>query len=74
MLDANGDTLHTGGVEGLDVCIPSGCTSVWLYDAGADGFSIGGTYQIRYDGTVLRDGEHFDAAQLTWPGAPRKQL
>lgn len=70
VLDANGDTLHTGGVEGLDVCIPSGCTSVWLYDAGADGFSIGGTYQIRYDGTVLRDGEHFDAAQLTLAGCP----
>ena len=65
-----GDTLHTGGAEGLDVCIPDGCVSVWMYDSGADGFSIGGTYQIRYDGTVLRDGEHFDAALLTLVGCP----
>ena len=70
VLDANGDTLHTGDVTGLDACVPDGCISVWLYDAGADGFSIGGTYQIRYDGEVLRDGEHFDAAQLTLAGCP----
>ena len=70
VISALGDTLHTGGPEGLDVCIPEGCTSVWLTDLGADGFSIGGTYQIRYDGNVLRDGEHFDAAQLTLVGCP----
>lgn len=71
VLDANGDTLHTGGSEGLDVCVSDGCLSVWLLDSGADGFSIGGTYQIRYDGAVLRDGEHFDAAQLTLIGCPQ---
>ena len=70
MLDAEGDTLHTGDVDGLDVCVPGGCLSVWLYDSGADGFSIGGTYQIRYDGEVLRDGDHFDAALLTLVGCP----
>ena len=66
----DGDTLYSGGAEGLDVCVPTGCLSVWLFDAGADGFSIGGTYQIRYDGSILRDGEHFDAAQLTLTGCP----
>ena len=71
VLDAAGDTLHTGGAEGLDACVPDGCISVWLFDAGADGFSIGGTYQIRYDGGLLRDGEHFDAAQLTLAGCPQ---
>lgn len=71
VLDANGDTLHTGDAGGLDVCVPDGCLSVWLLDSGADGFSIGGTYQIRYDGAILRDGEHFDAAQLTLIGCPQ---
>lgn len=70
VLTENGDTLQAGGVEGLDQCVPAGCLSVWLMDAGADGFSIGGTYQIRYDGEILRDGEHFDAAQLTLVGCP----
>ena len=70
VLNANGDTLQMGGVEGLDACVPEGCLSVWLMDSGADGFSVGGTYQIRYDGAVLRDGEHFDAAQLTLTGCP----
>ena len=70
IIDAAGDTLHEGGVEGLDVCVPDGCLSVWMYDSGGDGFSIGGTYQIRYDGVTLRDGEHFDAAQLTLAGCP----
>jgi len=70
VLNANGDTLHTGDVEGLDVCVPAGCLSVWLFDSGADGFSLGGTYQIRYDGAVLRDGDHFDAALLTLAGCP----
>lgn len=70
IMDADGNTLHTGGVEGLDQCVPAGCLSIWMYDAGADGFSIGGTYQIRYDGEILRDGEHFDAAQLTLAGCP----
>ena len=70
VLDAAGDTLHSGGVDGLDICVPAGCLSVWLTDSGADGFSIGGTYQIRYDGEVLRDGDHFDAALLTLVGCP----
>lgn len=70
VLDAEGDTLYAGGIEGLDACVPDGCISVWLMDSGADGFSIGGTYQVRYDGAVLRDGEHFDAAQLTLAGCP----
>ena len=70
VLNANGDTLHSGGVEGLDACVPDECLSVWLMDSGADGFSVGGTYQIRFDGNLLRDGEHFDAAQLTLAGCP----
>ena len=70
VLNGTGDTLHTGDASGLDVCVPEGCLSVWLWDSGADGFSIGGTYQIRYDGEVLRDGEHFDLALLTLTGCP----
>ena len=71
VLTETGDTLYSGGAEGMDACVPDGCISVWLLDAGADGFSIGGTYQIRYDGNILRDGEHFDAAQLTLAGCPQ---
>lgn len=70
VLGPNADTLHAGGIEGLDVCLPDGCAQVWLTDAGGDGFSLGGDYQIRYDGAVLRDGEHFDAFQLTLVGCP----
>jgi PKD repeat protein len=70
VLGPNNDTLYSGGIEGLDACLSSGCTSVWLTDSGADGFSVGGGYQIRYDGQVLRDNEHFDALQLTLVGCP----
>ena len=73
VLNEAGDTLHQGGVEGLDVCVEDECLAVWMHDSGGDGFSIGGFYKVQLDDVVLEENTHFDDAKLVYAGCPQGQ-